>query len=106
MPQIKIQNINNTVTFQELSKTVLNIFQENGVDWMQACGGHGRCTTCKLIVLEGAQNLSDLSRSEYKMNKLGRLKAGERLACQCTPSGNLLIKVPEENKLPHITYTD
>ena len=107
MPQITIQNISNkTVKFQEFSKTVLKIFQENQIDWMHACGGNGRCTTCKMVVLEGTGNLSPLNHLELKMLRADRLEPGERLACQCSASGNLLIKVPDQNKLPHIIYTD
>ena len=107
MPQITIQNINNkSVDSQDSSKTVLKIFQENLVDWMHACGGKGRCTSCKMIVKEGAENLSAPSAFEKKMRKAGRLGENERLACQCSPAGDLLVQVPEENKLPHITYTD
>lgn len=107
MPQIRIQNINyKTVPFKDSSKTVLKIFQENLVDWMHACGGKGRCTSCRMQVLEGAENLSSPSPFEQKMQKAGRLQADERLACQCRPQADLLVKVPEGTKLPHITYTD
>lgn len=107
MPQVTIENINNkSVGFQESSKTVLKVFQDNLVDWMHACGGKGRCTTCKMIVKEGAENLSAPTGFEEKMRKAGRLQENERLACQCAATGDLLVQVPEENKLPHITYTD
>lgn len=107
MPQIRIQNINNkAVPFKDSSKTVLKIFQDNLVDWMHACGGKGRCTSCRMQVLEGAENLSSPTPFEQKMQKAGRLEADERLACQCRPAGELLVRVPEGTKLPHITYTD
>lgn len=106
MPQITIQNINNkTVIFQDSSKTVLKIFQENHIDWMHACGGKGRCTTCKMQVLEGLEHLSEPSAFEQKMQAGGRLQTAERLACQCKPSGDLQVSVPDETKLPHVTYT-
>lgn len=107
MPHITIQNINNkSVPFQDSSKTVLKIFQDNQLDWMHSCGGKGRCTTCKMIVLEGGEHLSAPSPFEEKMKRSLRLRAGERLACQCRPSGNICLRVPEENKLPHISYTN
>ncbi|WP_017730031.1 2Fe-2S iron-sulfur cluster-binding protein [Nafulsella turpanensis] len=107
MPRITIQNISNkTVEFKDSSKSVLKIFQENFIDWMHACGGKGRCTSCKMQVLSGAEQLSAPSAFEQKMQKAGRLQEGERLACQCKPAGPLLVRVPDQNKLPHITYTD
>ena len=106
MPQITIQNINNkTVTFRDSSKTVLQIFQESGIEWMHACGGKGRCTTCKMAIVEGSHNLNAPNRLEEKMKQAGHLNDSERLACQSSLSGNLTIVVPEENKLPHIIYT-
>jgi ferredoxin, 2Fe-2S len=107
MSQIRIQNIHNkTVSVRDSSKTVLKIFQDNLLDWMHACGGKGRCTSCRMQVLEGADQLSPPTPFEQKMKQAGRLEATERLACQCRPLGDLLIRVPDQTKLPHITYTD
>ena len=87
------------------SKTVLNIMHENFIDWMHACGGKGRCTTCKMKILEGYDQVSALSDFEHKMKQEQRLKGHERLACQCTLKGDITIEVPEECKLPHLKYT-
>ncbi len=107
MPEISIKNLSNkTVTTNDTDKVVLKILHENSVDWMHACGGKGRCTTCKMTVIEGQENLSSPSDFELKITKLGALKENQRLACQCKISGNISVKVPNENKLPHLDYTD
>ncbi|MEP2771724.1 MAG: 2Fe-2S iron-sulfur cluster-binding protein [Fulvivirga sp.] len=107
MPEISIKNLSNkTITTNESDKVVLKILHENAVDWMHACGGKGRCTTCKMIVIEGLENLSPHSDFEKKVNNLGALKENQRLACQCKISGDIIVKVPDENKLPHLDYSE
>ena len=106
MSKITISNLNNKqVVGHNNSKTVLNIMHENFVDWMHACGGKGRCTTCKMKILEGWENLSELSDFEEKMRRARRLGANERLACQCTVRGDIIVEIPEASKLPHVKYT-
>ena len=106
MPKITISNLNNKqVVSHNNSKTVLNIMHENFIDWMHACGGKGRCTTCKMKILNGYERLSPLSDFEQKMRQNHRLDANERLACQCTVSGDITLAVPEDCKLPHLKYS-
>jgi ferredoxin, 2Fe-2S len=108
MPDILIKNLfDKTVTTEENdTKTVLKILHENQIDWMHACGAKGRCTSCKMIVEKGIENLGPLTLVEKNYKNLGRLKENERLACQVTLSGNIEIKVPGMYKFPHISYSD
>lgn len=74
---------------------------------MHACGKKGRCTSCKIIVEEGMENLSPLTDREEFFRRLGSLKSNERLSCQAKLlSGQLSVKVAEENKLPHMQYSE
>lgn len=107
MAKIVIENLNNKeVTSIDNSKTVLDIIHENGIDWMHACGKNGRCTTCKIILVEGKEQLSAVNDAEQKFLDIGRLKDGERLACQTYIKGNIVIKVAQANKFPHMEYSD
>jgi 2Fe-2S ferredoxin len=85
-------------------KSLLAHFQAHHLDWMHACGGKGRCTTCKVRVLEGMENLGTLTAAEQKYRHLGALQAHERLSCQAIPDGPVVVAVPEEYKLPHVRY--
>ena len=61
MGKIIIENLNNKeISSTDNSKSVLDIIHENGIDWMLACGKNARCTSCKLIVVDGAENLSPI----------------------------------------------
>ena len=108
MVKITISNLNNlTLEHNDNTKSVLSILQENHTDWMHACGAKGRCTTCKMIVLEGMENLSSTSDAERKFSSLHRIDLRtERLTCQSRiENGAVVIKVPDESKLPHIVYS-
>ena len=107
MARIMIENLfKKTILAGDHTKTLLNHFQDNHLDWMQACGGKGRCTTCKVIVLEGAEFLEKPTKAELRYRQEGALGPGERLACQSKTRGDLRILVPREYQLPHMRYSD
>jgi 2Fe-2S ferredoxin len=87
------------------NKSLLKHIQDEYIDWMHACGGKGRCTTCRMHVLEGIENISALSAAELKFKHLGKLQNAERLACQCYALGDILAEVPLPCQLPHMVYT-
>ena len=107
MARIMIENLfKRTIAASDHAKSLLQHFQDNGIDWMHACGGKGRCTTCTVIILEGTENLQPLTKSEERYVLLGALRSGERLACQAKITGDVILKVPKEYQLPHLTYSD
>ena len=74
MGQITIENLNNKeISNTDNSKSVLDIIHESGIDWMHACGKKGRCTTCKIIVVEGADQLSPIEETEQLLFDAGKL---------------------------------
>jgi ferredoxin, 2Fe-2S len=96
---------NKTVHVTDTRQPLLRHFQENRLDWMHACGGKGRCTTCKVIVVKGDEHLSHVTPAENRYRAMGALKENERLSCQVRISGDITIEVPDEYKLPHINYS-
>ncbi|MBL7870099.1 MAG: (2Fe-2S)-binding protein [Cyclobacteriaceae bacterium] len=107
MVKIVIENLAQKEVFPEGKvNSVLSVLQSNYIDWMHACGGKGRCTTCKMIVIAGADQLSPLSAAELNYRKLGELASNERLACQTSVFGVCKIRVPDDTKMPHMTYTN
>lgn len=107
MVKIVIENLDRKeLEVNNLSKTVLNHLHDHYLDWMHACGGKGRCTTCKMVILNGAENLSDYTDAERKYKDRGELNSDERLACQVKVMGDITIRVPDSGKLPHMNYSD
>jgi ferredoxin, 2Fe-2S len=90
---------------KDFSKSLLRHLHDHQLDWMHSCGGKGRCTTCKAIILSGGENLSQVTPAEERYRQLGALQADERLSCQARVTGDVTIAVPEEYKLPHIDYS-
>lgn len=106
MVKIVIENLGKKeLLVNDLSQTVLRLIHSHYVDWMHSCGGKGRCTTCKMIVLSGMENISSLSEAEIKYRLERALAENERLACQVVISGTIFIRVPEAYKLPHVVYS-
>ena len=107
MPKLIVQNLKGAEIQVEHGQTLLKAIQAAGYDWMHACGAKGRCTTCRIIVLEGMEHLGNLTESEQRYHDWQRLQDNERLTCQCIPSGgNITGKVPDQTKLPHLEYLE
>ena len=104
MPTLEIRNMNRLILKVKQSNTILKNIQENYLDWMHACGGKGRCTTCRAEILEGIDNIAPPNDAEKRMTP--RLKDNERLTCQAIQQGDLVIHVPEQCQFPHINYTE
>lgn len=101
-----IENLSKrTLEVADLSKTLLEHFQAHRIDWMHACGGKGRCTTCKVIVTQGLENFEALTPAEARYRQQGALSNNERLSCQSRIAGDVSIIVPEESQFPHIEYS-
>ncbi|PWJ43283.1 2Fe-2S iron-sulfur cluster-binding protein [Sediminitomix flava] len=108
MPHITITNLHNKVIKFKGNQetTILQILQASDIDWMHACGGKGRCTSCKAVIEEGSSNIAPPTLFEQKMKDIRRLNDDERLCCQAIAEGNIEIKVPEDFKFPHVEYSD
>lgn len=102
-----IENLfNRTLDASQPGKSLLKHFQDNDVDWMHACGGKGRCTTCKVVVRHGIGHLEPLTPAEQRYMSEGALQQGERLACQAIVNGDVIVVAPREYHLPHMRYSD
>ncbi len=107
MSQIIITSLfNKTLKIESNYPNLLKGLQAHYIDWMHACGGKGRCTTCKAIIIEGMENLTHLTEAERAHRENGLLHENERLICQAQMKGDLIVLIPDENKFPHVNYSD
>ena len=105
MPLLTIENLPGATVEVPAGATLLAALHAAGHDWMHACGAKGRCTTCRVAVLAGLENLSLPTDAERRYQAAGRLQADERLTCQARlPAGAVLGRVPEATQLPHVQY--
>lgn len=107
MARIVIKNLNNKeLDLTSCNASLLHCLLQSGLDWMHACGGKGRCTTCKVKVLSGMENFTPVSPAEKRYREQQLLALDERLSCQVQVRGAASIQVPEESQLPHIVYSE
>jgi 2Fe-2S ferredoxin len=105
MPTLTVQNLPAAVPVP-VGSTLLAALQAAGHDWMHACGAKGRCTTCRIILVSGAEALTPPTAVELRYRAAGRLQLTERLTCQTRlPEGEATGRVPEATKLPHVQYS-
>ena len=105
MALLTIENLPGAALSVPAGSTLLAALQAAGHDWMHACGAKGRCTTCRLQMRAGLENLSPPTAAELRYQAAGRLLPTERLTCQAQlPAGDATGRVPEATKLPHIHY--
>lgn len=82
---------NRTATLLPGSATVLEASREAGIPHASVCGGRGRCSTCRVKVLRGAEGLLPPSADEVKVLRRVNAPPGVRLACQIRPRLDLQV---------------
>ncbi|HMZ59151.1 MAG TPA: 2Fe-2S iron-sulfur cluster-binding protein, partial [Leptospiraceae bacterium] len=66
---IRIEFENDKTVETEAGKSILQISLENEIPHFHACGGHARCSTCRIAVLKGLENLPERNEREKKLAK-------------------------------------
>ena len=71
--------------------TILEASKSNDIAHASVCGGRGRCSTCRVRIVEGDDDLPPISDEEQKV--LDRISAPPlvRLACQTRPSTDVTV---------------
>jgi ferredoxin len=108
MPKLTVEGFP-AVDVETGKRLVLAIEQNAGVDVLHACGGNARCTTCRVVFLEGEPG---------RMTKAEKLKleerglTGVRLSCQIVCDHDMTVRAisrlagsgrPDPGKTPEPT---
>jgi 2Fe-2S ferredoxin len=76
-------------------ESFLDIAKNFDVPLEHACGGSCACTTCHVIVREGAQHLSEMQDDEAdRLDTAWGLTTDSRLGCQAVISGDVVCELP------------
>ena len=76
-------------------ESLLDIAKNLDVHLEHACGGNCACTTCHVIVKEGARNLSDMEDDEAdRLDTAWELTPQSRLGCQAVVKGDVVVELP------------
>ena len=73
--------------------SVLDAARKADVDIPTACGGNGKCATCRVKIVSGP--VSQLTADERKLLSEAELAKGYRLACCTRPLGDLVVRLPK-----------
>lgn len=76
-----------------LDQTILEALLKAGVQQSRVCGGKGRCSTCRMMILEGlACCTSPMSEAEKTIKEQLCLDDSIRLACQTYVSNDITLR--------------
>lgn len=73
--------------------TLLEGSRQNRIPHPSLCGGRGRCSTCRILVLNGQETLPDLTPAERTVLSRISAPARVRLACQIRPKDPITVQV-------------
>lgn len=77
--------------------TLLEASQLLGFPLNHDCGGNASCTTCRVEVQTGSENLSEIEFDEQDLlDREALCESWHRLGCQARVLGDVTVKVPEE----------
>jgi ferredoxin len=110
VPKLTVEGYG-TFDVPEGKRLVLAIEQDAGVDILHACGGNARCTTCRVVFVDGEP-------AKYTAAEVERLAArgltGVRLSCQILCDHDLTVRAisrlegsgrPDSGPTPEPTIT-
>jgi len=86
----------NTLMTSPGNKSLLEICLQNKIPISHSCEGMASCGTCRVLVLEGLDQLGSRNPLEQEMALDRGFKPHERLACQICPKTNLGFILPED----------
>lgn len=73
-------------------RSLLDAALKAGIPHTHACGGNARCTTCRVLVVEGADGVAEPTWKETRVAKKLGLGGSYRLACQTKVAGDVTVR--------------
>ncbi len=73
-------------------ETILQAGLRASIPHASFCGGSARCSTCRVIILEGLENCAPRNAEEQAIAEMLRLEPQVRLACQTVVTGNVKLR--------------
>ena len=105
MPKITFKDKNSGIEVEK-GRSILETALEHQVLLYHTCGGNCSCSTCRVLVLKGAENLSAMDEAEKQILDSFDLKAPYRLGCQALIlGGDVEVEIPKRDKPPRPNKT-
>lgn len=79
--------------------TLLEAAEALGFPLDHDCGGNASCSTCRVDVLCGGENLSEIDFEEQDLlDREALTEPYHRLSCQARVLGDVIVQVPEQKR--------
>ena len=73
-------------------ETILQAALRAGIPHASFCGGGARCSTCRVIILEGLENCAPRNAEEQAIAEMLQFEPQVRLACQTVVTGDVKLR--------------
>ncbi len=91
MPNIQYLPDGKEIEIKE-GETILQAALSAGIPLAHICGANGRCSTCRVIILDGLENCAPRNPKEQAIAELLQFVPEVRLACQATVYGSVKLR--------------
>jgi ferredoxin len=88
MPKLTVEGVGQYEVRQG-KRLVLALEQDGAIDQLHACGGHARCTTCRVEFLEGQPDCMTVAERDVLAV---RGLSGIRLSCQIVCNQDMTVR--------------
>lgn len=91
MPEIYYLPDEQLVEVEE-GETILDTSLRNGIPHTHVCGGGARCSTCRVMILEGLEHCTPPTEKEKALTDRLGFSSEVRLACETLVQGNVVLR--------------
>ncbi len=92
VPTLHYRCIGESISYTDSNQTLLDVSIANKVPHWRVCGGRGRCTTCRVRILDGVSHLSPRTALEKTLAQVRNWDSTVRLACQTRAAGEVVLE--------------
>src|SRR5665213_3019635 len=91
MPRLTIENVPIEVP---TDKRLINALTDEGkIDQLHACGGHAKCTTCRVQFISGEPGKITVAERDVLASRGLGVEMGVRLSCQILCEHDMSVKI-------------
>jgi len=91
-PKIEVRYPGNTVLKVAPGPSILEMSRMNNIPHAAVCGGRARCSTCRVLVLNGDADEEHITPAEKSVLQRIGAEGQVRLACQYRPQSSLTVR--------------
>ncbi|KYG67032.1 hypothetical protein AZI86_08430 [Bdellovibrio bacteriovorus] len=91
MPRISFKKNNHAPIEVPLNTNLMKALLQADLPVASSCDGDGVCAKCKIIIVEGAENLSRENATEIFLKESNNIPPQARISCQTGVLGDIVI---------------